>query len=359
MSKLYTHTKLFHFTDKLGAIREGRPSAPIHIRLKPYNRCNHRCSYCCYRSPELYLSELMDEADSIPREKMAEIVADLGAMGVRAVTFSGGGEPLCYPYFTETVEGLLAAKVKVAVLTNGSLLRGEAAEVLGRGATWVRISMDAADGETYAAIREVGPKELDKVCANIGEFARIKSEGCELGINFIVTRENHTGLPAFLERMKGLGVDHVKISEAIVSTDPEENRLYTAPILSAVKARIAEATTALQDEGFAIIDKVHDFTQAANKYTKEYAVCPVIQCITVIAADMNVYACHDKAYTRSGLLGSIRDRSFRDLWFSDDLQERLRALDPSGECDHHCADHTKNLMLLEYLGADPLHLDFV
>ena len=135
----------------------------------------------------------MNENDEIPLEKMKEIVKDLGQMGVKAVTFSGAGEPLCYPYITEAIEGLLGVGIKVAILTNGSLLNGKVAEILSRGATWVRISMDAADAQTYAKIRGVSFREFDKVCDNIYNFAKIKSKNCELGVNFIVKRKLKAG----------------------------------------------------------------------------------------------------------------------------------------------------------------------
>ena len=42
----------------------------------------------------------------IPKDKMMEIIDDLVEMKVKAVTFSGGGEPFCYPHFTETLKKL-------------------------------------------------------------------------------------------------------------------------------------------------------------------------------------------------------------------------------------------------------------
>ena len=38
----------------------------------------------------------MDQKDQIPEDKMTEIVEDLVNMGVKVVTFSGGGEPFIY-----------------------------------------------------------------------------------------------------------------------------------------------------------------------------------------------------------------------------------------------------------------------
>ena len=64
----------------------------------------------------------MDLRDRIPREKMMEIVDDLIEMDVRAVTFSGGGEPLIYPHLAETVQRLAAGGIRIGCLTNGAAL---------------------------------------------------------------------------------------------------------------------------------------------------------------------------------------------------------------------------------------------
>ena len=99
---LYSDLKIFHFPQKIDNLGHDMPvTAPVHIRLKPTNKCNHRCRYCAYRSSDLQLGKDMRIADTIPQGKMFEICKDIVAMGVKAVTFSGGGEPLMYPYLLE------------------------------------------------------------------------------------------------------------------------------------------------------------------------------------------------------------------------------------------------------------------
>ena len=108
MGHLYTHMKIFHYKDKLESLpRESDVIlAPLHIRIKPTNVCNHNCRYCAYRMDDLQLGKDMNVRDYIPRDKMIEIIDDIIEMGVNAVTFSGGGEPFCYPYLLDAVERL-------------------------------------------------------------------------------------------------------------------------------------------------------------------------------------------------------------------------------------------------------------
>jgi len=356
MENVYSQVKMFHFGKKLRDLQNGTISPPIHIRLKPINACNHRCFYCCYRNPDLLLNQRFNEKDMIPHGKMLEIIEDIAIGGVKAVTFTGGGEPLIYPYIIEAVETLVNNDVKIAVLTNGSHLKGDIARSLAERASWVRISIDASDREAYAKSRGVGTDEFDKILCNIENFARQKHPGCELGINFIVTQHNVEKVFAFIKLMKERGADHVKVSECVVSISGRRNNQYHAAYFDTVKAQINRAQKELGIDGFGIIDKFHNFEE---EYQKHYSRCPFINFINVIAADLKVYSCQDKAYTESGILGSIEKRSLKELWNSDEYAARLTSLNPSRHCGHHCVQHWKNLMLLDYLDSDKRHLEFV
>ncbi|MBQ8693524.1 MAG: radical SAM protein, partial [Synergistaceae bacterium] len=90
----YSNLKIFAHAEALKSIGDGKRIAPVYIRLKPTNYCNHNCYYCSYADSELGLRDAVKKQDQIPREKMLEIIDDMADMGVKAVTFSGGGEPL-------------------------------------------------------------------------------------------------------------------------------------------------------------------------------------------------------------------------------------------------------------------------
>ena len=97
----YSQLKIFYHQETLQHLLQGERCNPLYVRIKPTNRCNHNCGYCHYRNAYLDLDQY-DPNDEIPRKKMMQIVQDMSAMGVKAVTFSGGGEPLVYPYIEET-----------------------------------------------------------------------------------------------------------------------------------------------------------------------------------------------------------------------------------------------------------------
>ncbi len=356
MGSLYTPLKIFHFKEKLDSLPPDRQDIlpPLHIRIKPTNRCNHNCRYCAYRVENLQLGQDMRLQDSIPRPKMAEITSDIIAMGVKAITFSGGGEPFCYPHIGETLKTLAASPVQFAALTNGALLEGEVAELFAHHGTWLRISMDGWDDASYTRYRGVREGEYSRIMQNIAAFKQ-RGGTCLLGVSLIINAENHSRIYSQTRRLRDAGVDSVKISPCIVSDDGAANNAWHRPFFDEAKAQAQRAMEELQDTGFEVFDS---YPALDEKFAKAYTWCPYLQVLLVIGADLNIYPCQDKAYNlRDGLLGSIANVRFKTFWFAN--KHAFFKINPSRVCNHHCVANAKNRMILEYLAADAAHVGFV
>ena len=354
MARVYSGLKFLLYPDRLAAIREGRSCAPVHVRIKPTNRCNHNCWYCAYRADNLQLGEGMDEADQIPPEKMFEIARDVVDMGVKAVTFSGGGEPLLYKPLPEIVEYLSSHGVRVGALSNGSNLKGKMADSFARHGTWIRISLDAYDDASYAKSRAVADGRFTELLHNLQNFTARDSE-CVLGASFIITESNAPHIYAACQLLKDAGVSHVKLSAVVVGNEDDGNNVYHTSIRSLVALQI-ERVKELEDDDFHIVDHYHELSE---RFQKSYATCPFSRLLTVIGADGGVYTCQDKAYTEGGKLGSILEQNFRSFWSSEQTCGRMQEIVPSRDCGHHCVAHAKNLALLDMLSLDPAHIPFV
>jgi len=356
MGLLYTKMKAFHFKEKLDSLPLSidKIMAPIHIRIKPTNICCHSCWYCAYRADNLQVGKNMLERDFIPKEKMMEIIDDIIEMGVQAVTFSGGGDPFCYPYLSDAVAKLSNSSVKFASLTNGSLLFGKTAEIFAHNAQWVRISMDGWDDKSYSKYRKVPVGEFTKTLINIKDFKKYKGK-CYLGVSLICDKNNSSHIYELVKKLKDSGVNSVKIAPCIVHDNRKENSKYHKPIFNKVKEQIAIARKELGDNGFEIFDSYHNQLES---FRKEYEWCPYLQILPIIGADLNVYPCQDKAYNlKDGLIGSIKNKRFKDFWFED--KRKFFKIDPSKVCNHHCVTNEKNKIIMEYLNVDKEHLGFV
>ncbi len=354
MKAVYSNLKFLRFKEQLDALENGHMVSPVHIRIKPINACNHDCWYCAYHVDDLQLGKMMEMNDVIPRGKMMEIIDDLGDMGVKAVTFSGGGEPTIYPHLEESINRLGQKEIKVASLTNGSGLKGAVAETFARYGTWVRISFDGWDSESYAKFRNVKLGEFDKVIRNMRDFAGLKS-ACVLGTSYIVGQKNYEHVFDFVSLMKDTGVNHVKITGLVVSNNGLENKQYHDGIREEVREQIDRAKL-LEDDTLKIVNHYHEMSE---RFGKEYTTCPSQQFLIVIGANNKVYSCQDKAYTNEGLLGSIENKRFKEFWFSEENYNRIMSINPSVDCTHHCSAHQKNLLSHEYLAVDENHVEFI
>ena len=356
MGLLYTNLKIFHHQEKLASLTSATDAIlpPIHMRIKPTNVCNHNCRYCAYRSENMQLGKDMNITDVIPKLKMRQIAEDIVDMGVKAITFSGGGEPFCYPYLHETALFFADHNVSFASLTNGSRLTGETAEVFAHHGTWVRISMDGWDDASYSDYRGVKDGEFSKILKNIEAFKKLGGQ-CYLGVSIIVDANNAPHQYELIGRLVGSGVDSVKISPCIIHNDGKENNAYHEPFFQIVKEQVARAKEDFTGNSCEIYDSYHLLEE---KFNKTYSWCPYLQILPVIGADLNVYSCQDKAYSLpEGLLGSVMEQGFKEFWNTD--KSKFFRIDPSTHCNHHCVANQKNRLVLEYLGVDQRHAMFV
>lgn len=353
MAQVYNNLKALAFPDRIEALREKRLAAPVNIRVKPINHCNHDCWYCAYRVDNLKLGEDINLKDIIPTAKMFELAHDFIDMGVKAVTFSGGGEPLLYKPLPEIVELLAKGGVRVAALTNGSNLKKNVAEAFAEFGTWVRVSLESWDGPSYAKARKVSESAFDALMSNMAAFAR-RGSRCTIGASFIIGADNYRNVYEAVARLRDTGIHHVKLSAAVVANSGAQNNDYHKKLYPMVTEQIEKAK-ALSCDGFSVLDHYHLLEE---RFTRTYSFCPTIQFVPVVGADCMVYTCQDKAYTVAGELGSIKERTFKDFWFSDENCQKAFALKPPVDCPHHCAHHLKNVAIHEFLATDPEHVFF-
>lgn len=354
MGLLYTKYKMFHFPQKLDSLNTDEILPPLQVRIKPTNACNHDCWYCAYKASNLQLGKDMIEKDYIPKDKMFEIIDDLDAMGVKSITFSGGGEPLTYRYIRETLQKISQTKIKFASLTNGSKINGEIAEIFAKFGTWIRVSIDGWDDESYAKYRGVKVGEFSKIIKNMQNFAKIGGK-CLLGVSIIIDKDNAKEIENMVKLFCDIGVQSIKLSPCITHNEAHLTNKYHSQFFEYTKNKCKDIAQKYSNSSCQIFDSYHLQLETFNK---SYDWCPYLQICPVIGADLNIYACHDKAYNlQSGLLFSIKDRSFKEAWMSD--KKNFYKIKPCKDCNHHCVVDEKNKILLEYLNADKEHLEFV
>ena len=168
--------------------------------------------------------------------------------------------------------------------------------------------MDAIYPSTFSRIRKVSRGRLDYIIDNIRCLVRHKKENI-IGIGFVINEDNYTEVVEAAKIYKDLGVDNFRISatfspQGISYFDSFKER-------ASLLCRQAES---LSDENFQVFNLFTDRLGDLFEGTQDYYFCPFKELSTYIGADANVYTCCTLAYNKQGLIGSIKEQSFKDLW---------------------------------------------
>jgi MoaA/NifB/PqqE/SkfB family radical SAM enzyme len=129
--------KLIHHLGHLQKMRAGEVVAPIHVSVWPTLRCQSKCSYCCCRN-ENHSTSFQD----LSWQDFIVAVDTLSKYGTKALEFSGGGEPLLWPHFSDGVIYARNHGLKLSLITNGYALPEISKDVLGKF-EWIRVSFQS------------------------------------------------------------------------------------------------------------------------------------------------------------------------------------------------------------------------
>ena len=243
----------------------------VGINLNVNNACNWRCIYCQVPDlkrggpPPIDLGRLEDEL-----RRMLDAIVHGGFMAesvpedmrrLNDIALSGNGEPTSAPEFPEVVaivgrlmaEFGLAGRIKVVLITNGSLLHRPYVQAgisrlkeLG-GEVWFKLDRATGQGLQQVNNTESTP---DKVLRNLGICARLCPtwlQTCVFALDGQPPAE--TEVEAYLEFLKRARADGVTLDGVLLyglaraSTQPEAERLSRLPAewLTELATRIGQA----------------------------------------------------------------------------------------------------------------------
>ncbi len=119
---------------------------PIAAHVIPIRRCNLACTYC---------NEFDETSPPVPTGEMLRRIDKLAALGLSALTFSGG-EPLLHPDLDEMIRRGREKGMLVGVITNGFLLNEDRIQRFNRaGLDYLQISIDNVepDGVSFKSLK--------------------------------------------------------------------------------------------------------------------------------------------------------------------------------------------------------------
>lgn len=276
---------------------------PYHVQLSPTNVCNLNCKFCSCRN--------VDRTQELSFPAIQLLFEKLQSLGTKAITISGGGEPLCY----NAINDVLSYPFEFGLVTNGYLLSR-----LKTAPRWVRISIS---DETKPQLFSI----LDSYFKN----GKVDTDWA---FSYVVTDINYSNLAKTIEFANYHSFTHVRIVSDV-----------NQPIhLGTVKAFLEE-----QD---LLSDKIIFHDRVSYKQGHENCLHSLLS--PVIGADGNLYGCCNVQFSNG--LGLSDKVSFGNIKDIDNIYNNQLYF--NGKVCGKCFINDYN-EILNYLWTGGKHEDFI
>ena len=350
-SKIFNpQAKIYANADRVLDFLDNKNPAPVLIEFDPSNTCNHGCYFCI--SSYIHLPESKDletyNKTIMPREILMNACKDFVDMGVRAINWTGGGEPTINKNLKEAIEYIgQNSDIKMGIFTNGTLLdKWDMFETMVDNMTWVRFSIDAGTPETYNSIRRVKSNQgWDRMSANLSKLVEVnnsKGKKIQIGTGFVITPDTYKEITDFAKYFSQFDIDYCQYKPEIVNREREEGIQRDLDFWEAeVEPRLEEAKEILGDKfqinGYKLKDLINDRSLFGRSYKK----CLGSQVQPCVGADGEVYVCTNHRGYKQYSYGSLHEKSFKEVW--SDIQTRQNVMNQieSVECFSNCTELCK------------------
>lgn len=348
-------SKLFYHNDRIAAIKAGQRPAPVNVEIDLSNRCSLGCSWCHFaythtKGPLAGKRDKPDEAipggDLMDYDLLRGWLPDMHYCGVKSITWTGGGEPTLHPKFANIVRTAAAWNIEQGLYTHGGHIDDDRAALLKQKCTWVYVSLDECDRESYK--RSKGVDRFDAVLCNIERLVHARGSAT-VGVGFLLHTSNCDRVDDMVALGKALGVDYVQF-RPIIHYD------QTAPgqqIDDVVWVNRAINNLRKHAGDKRVIADTSRFEMYRDWRHHGYTTCYWSALQAIITPNGKVWRCANKREHADALLGDLTVESFTDIW--------ARAGGPcqvNEKCRVMCRGHLANLTL-DAIMTETAHGNFI
>jgi len=352
--------KIIANSDRVLEFLRGKNPAPVLVEIDPSNACNHGCYFCISSYIHLPESKGLETFDRsiMPRDVLLNVCQDMIDMGVRAINWTGGGEPTINPAFKDALEFVgNNSDIKMGIFTNGTLMdRWDLFDAFVNNLTWARFSIDAGTKETYNSIRRTkGNEGWDKMVANLTtliETNKQASNKIDIGVGFVITPDTYHEIVDFAKFFVEYDLEYCQFKPEIVNREREDGVQRQQDFwYNQVDPLLEEAKNILGDKFQINGYKLSDLENDPELYGRRYKKCLGSQVQPCIGADGHVYVCTNHRGYKQYSYGSLYESSFKEIWGNiDKRQEVMHQIDDVecfSNCTQLCKPHESNKAVWE------------
>lgn len=177
---------------------------PLYLEIHVTDRCNSRCYFCNQ-------DWVKAQAREFSLDTFRQVVGRLTDNGLRAVRFSGGGDPTVHPDILRMLQiihrsGLVLARFD----TNGIRLTPELSKrLLACGLEVLHISLQAPTPESWAKVTQRRPADFHTVIENIRAFKQLdKTQRTSVYATFALDEPTFDKLEQMILLCQDLDIDY-------------------------------------------------------------------------------------------------------------------------------------------------------
>ncbi len=320
---------------------------PIHMEVNLTNYCNQGCRWCIASYSHIANPSMTKDKTTRQVAKLEQIpgisqhperrrgldidylqtfLAQAKAKGLRAVTWSGGGEPTLHPDFVQAVKGAAALGLEQGLMTNG-LYPAAYVPIIGEHLRWIRISLDTLDAEKYRYQKFT--KRFAEVMNNID---RVVQYPVKVGINMNLADWNVDEVLTMAQQCGEMGVDYFQIRPILglpynmqhnspYRKQPGQNWLQRLkPLLQEVETFSTDTYQVLVSE-----DKFEDLADVEGNFGRVYKKCMSHFFFCVLNADGDLCVCMYHLGDKRFSFGNIYEQTVEEIWSSDRQRQVVKA----------------------------------
>ena len=279
---------------------------PLFSTIELGLSCQFKCHHCYNfdrRDPNSkVLAQSLNEM--LTRDEVLDVIKQLAEAGTLHLNFSGG-EPLLNPHIKEYISYAKLLACLPRLKTNGALLtKSKTKELYEAGLEEVDISLYGYDEESY--FNFTGKREFSLVIQGI---ANAKEVGLRVTVSMILHKGNYKHISKMTKILEELDVDFNYSDEITDRYDKTKN--------DDVEIGSKEMKELLSGEH-------SDLFMFKNEDTSSFQ-CSCARSVCGISYKGDVYPCIGAPI----IAGSIREKSFSDIWKNSSVFKRIRGLERS------------------------------
>jgi cyclic pyranopterin phosphate synthase len=312
------HAKALRHADRLVDWRNGLNPAPVTVEWDLTNVCSLGCQSCHFAhtheaGPWAKVADRPQSYTSTGRFASVRLVhrvlGEMASAGVKGLVWSGGGEPTLHPELAHIMRLAHGYGLEQGLYTHGGHLTPELVDTIKDCASWVVVSLDAADGDTYAKEKRVPASRFDAACDGVRSLS---AAGVTVGVSFLLHADNWRGMTDLYCFAQSLGATYTTFRPTI-NTSPKAPGVRTGDVSWIEDAITHGPMVALSQQPDVELD-VNRFREYQGWSGHGYTACRGVTLNTTITPDGRVWVCPQRRGLDGSSLGDLRAESFQAIW---------------------------------------------